>query len=216
MVMLLNILNVDIVMLQLVCLRYNHSTWTFMPLNVFGINIWLSSAWTFNLDGYAPLNIFNLDSYAVESLRHNHSTWKTVDCLRHNHSTWKTVDCLRHNHSTWVVMPLNVFGITIQLGWLCRWMSSAWSFNLDVYAVECLRHKHLTVFGINIQLGFLCRWMSSTWIVMALKVFGITIQLGRQLTVFGMTILLWWLCRWMHVFGITIQFGCLCRWMSSA
>jgi hypothetical protein len=30
------------------------------------------------------------------------------------------VDCLWHNHSTWAVMPLTVFGITIQLGWLCR------------------------------------------------------------------------------------------------
>jgi hypothetical protein len=26
----------------------------------------------------------------------------------------------RRNHSTWMVMPLTVFGITIQLGWLCR------------------------------------------------------------------------------------------------
>jgi hypothetical protein len=30
------------------------------------------------------------------------------------------LDCLRHNHSTWKVMPLTVFGITIQLWWLCR------------------------------------------------------------------------------------------------
>ena len=28
--------------------------------------------------------------------------------------------CLRHDHSTWMVMPLTVFGRTIQLGWLCR------------------------------------------------------------------------------------------------
>jgi hypothetical protein len=50
------------------------------------------------------------------------------------------VDCLRINHSTWVVMPLTVFGITIQLGWMC----SAQTFNLDVYAVEYIRHKHST------------------------------------------------------------------------
>ena len=39
------------------------------------------------------LNVFNLDGYAVDSF-------------------W-------HNHSTWMVSPLNVFGITIELGWLC-------------------------------------------------------------------------------------------------
>jgi hypothetical protein len=89
-----------------------------------------------NLDGYAPLNVFKLDSYAVESLRHNHSTWKTVDCLRHNHSTWMVMR--RWMSSTWIVMPLKVFGITIPLG------------------------RQLTVFGITIQLGWLCRWMSST------------------------------------------------------
>jgi hypothetical protein len=44
-----------------------------------------------------PLNVFNLDSYAVE-------------CLRLDRSTWKTFGCLRHNHSTWTFMPLNVFG----------------------------------------------------------------------------------------------------------
>jgi hypothetical protein len=44
------------------------------------------------------LNVFKLDSYAVE-------------CLRHNHSTRKTVDCLRHKHSTWMVMPLNIFNL---------------------------------------------------------------------------------------------------------
>jgi hypothetical protein len=53
---------------------------------------------------FKPLNVFNLDGYAV--------------------------DCFRHNHSTSLVMPLNVFnldgyavdcfGITIQLSWLCR------------------------------------------------------------------------------------------------
>jgi hypothetical protein len=55
------------------------------------------------------------------------------------------VECLRHKHSNWIVMPLNV----------C---------NLDGYAVECLLHNHstwmfmpLNVFGINILLGWLCR-----------------------------------------------------------
>ena len=43
---------------------------------------------------FMALNMFNLDGYVV--------------------------DCLRHNHSTWMIMPLTVFGITIQLGWLCR------------------------------------------------------------------------------------------------
>jgi hypothetical protein len=102
-----------------------------------------------------PLNVFNLDSYAVECLRHNHPTWKTVDCLM---VMPKTVDCLRHNHLTWIVM---------------LWMSSAQPFILDVYAVECLQRKHLTVFRITIQLGWLCRWMSSTWIVMPLNVFNL-------------------------------------------
>jgi hypothetical protein len=42
----------------------------------------------FNLDTVVmPLNFFNLDSYAVE--------------------------CLRHNHSTWMFMPFNVFGINV-------------------------------------------------------------------------------------------------------
>jgi hypothetical protein len=41
-----------------------------------------------------PWNFFNLDGYDV--------------------------DCFRHNHSTWVVIPLTVFGITIQLGKLRR------------------------------------------------------------------------------------------------
>jgi hypothetical protein len=64
-----------------------------MSLAVFGITIQLE------LDGYA-VDCFGitiqleLDGYAV--------------------------DCLRHNHLTWMVMPLTVFGITIQLGWLCR------------------------------------------------------------------------------------------------
>jgi hypothetical protein len=91
-----------------------------------------------------------------------------------------------HNHSTWMVMPLTVFGLTIQLEWLCRWLSSvqhnhstwmvmpltvfssALPFNLDRYAVDCLLHKHstwmvmpMTVFGITIQLGWLCGWLSS-------------------------------------------------------
>ena len=43
---------------------------------------------------FMALNMFNLDGYVV--------------------------DCLRHNHATRMVMPLTVFGITIQLGWLCR------------------------------------------------------------------------------------------------
>jgi hypothetical protein len=64
-------------------------------------------------------------------------------------------------------MPLNDFGITIQLFF---------------HAVECLRHKH------------------STCMVMALNVFGITIQLGRLLTVFGITIQLMPL----NVFGLNI------------
>jgi hypothetical protein len=56
-----------------------------MPLTVFGI--------TFNLGGYMTLEVsgktFNLDGYDF--------------------------DCTRHNHSTWMRMPLNVFGINIQL-----------------------------------------------------------------------------------------------------
>jgi hypothetical protein len=46
-----------------------------MPLSVFGITV------PINLDGYA-------------------------------------VEYVRHNHSTWMVMPLTVFGITTQLEWL--------------------------------------------------------------------------------------------------
>jgi hypothetical protein len=47
-----------------------------------------------------------------------------------------------------------VFGITSQLRWLCRWVSSAYPFNLDGYAVDSLRHNH------------------STWMVTPLTVFG--------------------------------------------
>jgi hypothetical protein len=42
-----------------------------------------------------------------------------------------------------MVMPLTIFGVTIQLGWLCR-LSLAQPFNLDDYAVDCLRHDHST------------------------------------------------------------------------
>jgi hypothetical protein len=41
------------------------------------------------------------------------------------------VDCLPHNQSTWMLMPLTVFGKTIQLA-------------LDGYAVEYLQHNHST------------------------------------------------------------------------
>ena len=45
-------------------------------------------------------------------------------------------------------MPLNVFGMTIELG--IQLTVFVITIQLGVYAVECLRHKHLAVFGINI------------------------------------------------------------------
>jgi hypothetical protein len=64
-----------------------------------------------------------------------------------------------------MVMPLTVFGITIQLGWLCRLTVFGITIQLSGYAAECRRHNHqrgcmimpLTVFGITIQLEWLCR-----------------------------------------------------------
>ena len=63
---------------------------------------------------FMALNMFNLDGYAV-------------NCLRHKpfNLDGNSVDCLRHNHSTWMVMPLTVFGITVQVEWLCRRKSTA-------------------------------------------------------------------------------------------
>jgi hypothetical protein len=52
-------------------------------------------------------------------------------------------------------MPLNVFGITIQLERQLTVFGI--TIQLDGYAIECLRRKHLTVVGIDIQLGWLCR-----------------------------------------------------------
>ena len=128
------------------CLRHNHSTWMFIPLNVFNLtrssksnNFYIKQSkleiqrksfshvgvkwWNevpscirelpkrafkkrirsilldiLQNENTYPLNVFNLDSYAVE-------------CLRHNRSTRKTVDCLRYSHSTWMFMPLNVFNL---------------------------------------------------------------------------------------------------------
>jgi hypothetical protein len=129
------------------------------------------------------------------------------------------VEYYRHNYWTLLVMQLTVFGITIQLEWFCRWLSSAQPFHLDGYAVDCLRHSDsnwmlmpLTVFGITIKLG----WQSShnrlTWMVMPMTFNGITIQYLRWMSSTWIVMPL----RQLTGFGITIQLKWLCRWLSSA
>jgi hypothetical protein len=63
---------------------------------------------------------FNMIGYAVECLRHSHSTWMdmplNVLAITIQLGSY-AVECLRKNHS--MVMKMTVFGITIQLEWLC-------------------------------------------------------------------------------------------------
>jgi hypothetical protein len=63
-----------------------------------------------------PLNVFNLDGYAVDGFRHNHSTWMVMP-LNMFGQTFSldvyAVQYVRHKHLTYAVE-------CFQLGWLCR------------------------------------------------------------------------------------------------